>query len=163
MQSGTTAQLSEEEVYVAERNKPMPSLNHSIVQGNIVFQLKLNYRTKFRITSELSFDLKGWVSTPDVSLLTPSEYDANNDIIKVTEPPLGVVEILSPTQTLTDLMVKMHQYFAHGVKSVWIGLPPLENIYVFSSATEYEIYRNGETLKDAALEIELPVAEIFTA
>jgi len=34
--------LAEREIsqYELERNKPMPSLNHSIVQSNLIFELK---------------------------------------------------------------------------------------------------------------------------
>jgi Uma2 family endonuclease len=40
-----------------------------------------------------------------------------NDKIRMEMPPLGVIEILSPTQTLNDLTDKAISYFAHGVKS----------------------------------------------
>lgn len=38
--------------YEIERNKPMPSLNHAIIQGNLLFQLNLKYQIKYSILPE---------------------------------------------------------------------------------------------------------------
>lgn len=32
--------------YELERNKPVPSKNHSIVQGNLIFELKTRYKKR---------------------------------------------------------------------------------------------------------------------
>ena len=153
-----TAQLSEYEI---ERNKPLPSLNHGVVQGNLIFLLKSKTKARFTIASELSLDLAEWPSVPDISIFPKRPYDAKNDIIKMPEPPLCAIEILSPTQSLDDLIIKGVSYFGHGVKSCWIVLPALKNIYVFSNADDYEIYRATEILKDPVLDISLPLLEVF--
>lgn len=147
--------------YVTERNKPMPSLNHGTVQANILFLMKLNYKKTYRTVSELSLDLSDWISVPDVSLIPFKKYDATNDQIKVQEPPLCAIEILSPTQAQSELLIKARNYFEKGVKSCWIVFPELENVYVFSAATKYEIFRKGQTLVDAKMDIQLNVNEIF--
>jgi Uma2 family endonuclease len=54
--------------------------------------------------------------------------------------PLGVVEIMSPTQTITELIVKSHAFFDAGVQSYWLVIPSLKTIYVFSDKGEYEVY-----------------------
>lgn len=152
---------SVEQEYITERNKPMPSQNHAAIQTNIAYLFKLNYGKKYRTYSELSLELSDWVSVPDISIFPYSKYEANNDQIKVTESPLCVMEILSPTQTQSELLTKADQYFKKGVKSVWIVFPRLENVYIFSSPTDYEIFRKGQILKDLALDIELEVEAIF--
>lgn len=147
--------------YEAERHKPMPSLNHAIVQGNLITELNLRYRSQYSVASELSLDLANWPSVPDISLFPKRPLDFKNDQIKVQEPPLAVVEIISPTQSLTELTDKAGAYFAHGVQSCWLILLPLTSICVFSSPDDYVFYRAEDTLFDAVLGVELPLKGIF--
>jgi Uma2 family endonuclease len=148
--------------YETERQKPMPSLNHSLIQARLIARLFLKYESKYDIASELSLDLSDWPSVPDLSICAKRPLDLSNDVICVTEPPLGVVEIISPSQSLDTLVRKATDYFTHGVKSCWLVLPPLANIYVFTGPGRYEIFRDKEVLKDRALGIELPLEEIFS-
>jgi Uma2 family endonuclease len=78
------------------------------------------------------------------------------------EPPLCAIEILSPTQAIPDLVAKASNYFSHGVQSCWIVIPSFQNIYVYSSAMDYEIYKKNQILQDIALGIELPVVGVFS-
>jgi Uma2 family endonuclease len=152
-----------ESTYETERNKPMPSLNHSIIQGNISFLLMLSYRTEYRITPEISLHLNGWNCVPDVAIFPLLTVDFRHDVIKFETVPLGVVEILSPTQNVEDLTTKAEMYFMKGVKSYWLILPTLENIYVFEDAYNYQIFTKKQLLQDKNLNIELNLEEIFKA
>jgi Uma2 family endonuclease len=152
---------SEASDYNAERGKPMPSLNHGTIQANLVFALKLYYRQRYRVVSELSLRLENWTSVPDICLLPLKPFDNLNDMITVEEPPLLTIEIISPTQGLAEITEKAGKYFEHGVRSCWLVLVPFRNIYVFSSPSEYLIFRHDEILRDAALDIEMPLDEIF--
>lgn len=146
--------------YVTERNKPMPSLNHSLIQTNLIFALG-QYREKYRIASELSLELSEWPIVPDICLLPSMKMDTSNDQVKVSEPPLCVIEILSPTQSISELLSKAKSYFEHGVQSCWIVLPGLDNIYVFTTPKDYEIFKSGETLEDKKMGIRIDVARVF--
>ncbi len=145
--------------YEIERNKPMPSFNHAIVQANLI--ALLHQIKNFRIASELSLVLADWPSVPDISIYPKRPLDFKNDQIKVKEAPLCVVEIISPTQSLTELTDKAREYFAHGVKSCWLVLLPLTTICVFSSPEDCEYFRADQTLKDKVLDISLPLKEVF--
>jgi len=147
--------------YEIERGKPMPSLNHGTIQLNTGAALVGRYRKQFRFTSETSLDLAGWSSTPDILIFPPIHLNLKADKIKVSEPPLGVIEILSPTQNLNDLVDKADQYFAHGVKSCWIIIPSLGGVAIYSAPGKYEFFNEGDTARDSVLDIEVPVAEIF--
>ncbi len=139
----------------------MPSLNHSIVQLNIGSELRTRYKARYTFVSEINLDLSDWESVPDLAIFPKMKFDSQNDIITMTEPPLCAIEIISPSQSLTDLKIKANNYFRHGVKSCWIVMPVLENIYVFSSPSDYEIYRTTQTLRDDVLDISMPLADIF--
>lgn len=148
--------------YEAERNKPMPSLNHGLIQANLIFAIKLGYKDKYSVVSELSLDLSGWESVPDVCILPRMTLDPRQDVVTVKDPPLCAIEIISPSQSVNELIVKAEKYFQYGVKSCWIVIPALQNIYVFSSPDDYEMYKASETLSDPALEIELDLEEVFS-
>lgn len=147
--------------YEIERNKPMPSLNHALIQGNLIYELKAHYKKRFSVASELSLALAEWPSVPDICIYPKLKIDLKNDVIAMTEPPLCAIEILSPTQSTNDLFTKAFKYFDFGVKSCWIVLPVVANIYVFSSPNEYRIFRMYETLLDEVLDISLPLKEVF--
>ena len=147
--------------YVTERGKPMPSLNHGRVQANLIVALATRYKGKYAVFSELSLSLSTWPSVPDLSLYAYSPLDLHSDVVAMTEPPLCTVEIISPSQSLNELTDKARSYFAHGVKSCWIVLLPLGNIYVFSAPDDYQIFRAHETLHDTVLDISIPLSEVF--
>ncbi len=147
--------------YEIERGKPMPSLNHGMIQLNASIALGNRYRTKYRLTTETSLDLEGWPSTPDILIFPPTVLNLKADKIKVKEPPLGVIEILSPTQSLYDLVDKADQYFEKGVKSCWIIIPSMAGVAIYSEPGKYEFFNENDLAKDEVLGLEVPVAEIF--
>lgn len=146
--------------YETERNKPIPSFNHGSIQANLIIELAA-FRTKYRIVSELALDLSDWPSVPDISLFPWKKLDTKHDQIKVVEPPVCVIQILSPTQSLGELLAKASSYFNHDVLSCWIVLPGVDNVYVFSSADEYTIFRSNEVLNDEKLGISMPLEAVF--
>ncbi len=154
----TTAALT---TYEIERNKPMPSLNHALIQGNLIFELKLRYKDRYSFPSELSLELSTWPSVPDLAIYPKIEMDLQHDVVTVTEPPLCAIEIISPSQSINELTAKANTYFKHGVKSCWIVIPPLGNIYVYSSPDSYEIFRSTDELLDPVLDIAFPLKDVF--
>lgn len=145
--------------YQEERGKPMPSKNHAIVQSFLTGAL-YSHRDKFTVLSELSLELDGTPLVPDISVYPKMPVDWHNDEIKLTEAPTLVIEILSPTQPLDELVKKADTYFAAGVKSCWIVQPSLETIVVLSPGTKPEHYSSGVVV-DPATGIEVSVDEIF--
>jgi Uma2 family endonuclease len=147
--------------YQLERGKPMPSEVHGYIQGRLIARLYA-YEDQYNILSELSLDLNNWGSVPDIAIYPKRKMNFREDRIEVTTPPLCAIEILSPSQSLQELVNKASNYFQHGVKSCWLVIPSLENIYVFSSPESYSIFRSNQILSDTALGIELELAKIFS-
>jgi Uma2 family endonuclease len=147
--------------YQLERGKPMPSEVHGYIQGRLIARLYA-HEDKYNILSELSLDLNDWGSVPDIAIYPKRKMNFREDRIEVTTPPLCAIEILSPSQSLQELVNKANSYFQHGVKSCWLVIPSLENIYVFSSPESYSIFRSNQTLSDTALGIELELATLFS-
>lgn len=49
------------------------------------------------------------------------------------------ISCCNPTQSLQELIDKAYHYFGHGVKSYWLVILALKNIYVFSGRETYQI------------------------
>jgi Uma2 family endonuclease len=147
--------------YELERHKPIPSKLHSRVQSRLIIELGKNYGNKYDAYSELSLSLTNWDSVPDIALYPKTEVDFKQDEIQMTEPPLCAIEILSPTQSLQDLIDKAGRYFQVGVKSCWLVIPSLKNVYVFAYRENYQMYKFSEQLLDEKLNIQLTLTEVF--
>lgn len=155
----TTYELTD---YELERNKPMPSVNHSFIQGNILLQLNLHYRNKFSFLPELHIQLlEKPDAVPDISIYPIMEVDFLHDIAVMTEKPITVIEIMSPSQSNDDMLVRFERYFKAGIKSCWLVMPSLKAIAVYSKLESYEFYSNEKILKDSVLGVELNLVEIF--
>jgi Uma2 family endonuclease len=147
--------------YELERGKPMPSKLHGYVQANLIAALASSYPERFTLFSELKLGFGEWESVPDISIYHKMEIDFSLDEVRMTQPPLCAIEILSPTQSLQELIDKARKYFSNGVKSCWLVIPGLRNVYVFSGPTAYEIFRDDEVLVDSALGVELELSRVF--
>ncbi len=146
--------------YTIERDKPMPSKNHAIIQANLSFLLTLHYRDQYRIMSEISLDMPGKGAVPDIAIYPALPYDSLHDEISMTQMPLGVIEIMSPSQTQDELVEKAGRYFAAGVLSYWLINPIFKIVHILHGANEYQNFMSG-TLIDEKIGVSLEVSELF--
>ena len=146
--------------YETERQKSMPSKNHSKLQARLSFCLLRAYENTFDIHSELSLELSTGRVNPDIAIYPAQKSDWIEDEIIVKEVPLAVIEILSPTQGIQDLIDKREIYFGAGVKSYWIVQPVFQMIHVFYSKDDYQSFLKGDVI-DTALDISIPLSEVF--
>jgi Uma2 family endonuclease len=147
--------------YEQERGKPMPSKNHAILQMEIGFELKMHFGSKFDIFPELSLELSTGKAVPDLCIYEKTPRNWQVDVIRTKEVPLLAIEILSPKQSLSDIVDKINSiYFPAGMKSVWVILPPAESVMVFKPNSKTHTYNEG-ILKDDASGFELNLDKIF--
>ena len=153
------AQVSE---YEQERNKPMPNIVHGAIQAEISFLLKLHYREKYVLASEVTLDTKPSHSIPDFCIFPKKELDWETTEAKEKEAPITTIEIISPSQSLDEMAKKIWQsYFPMGVQSAWIVMPPpLKTICILTPDKQRLFFESG-TLKDPATGIELDVEKVF--
>jgi Uma2 family endonuclease len=147
--------------YEEERGKPMPSYNHGKLQTKIASFLDVNYGEEFDILSEISIKIDDWGATPDIGIFPLQKVDFQHDTIKMSVAPLCAIEILSPTQALSDLTEKAEMFFLKGSKSYWLVIPQFQNIYVFDGLFSYKMYQKNDILKDEKLGIEIDLKKIF--
>ncbi len=147
--------------YETERDKPMPSLNHAILQRRLVVKLDIAYGKTYEILPEINIDVIDKGRVPDIAITPLLGFNPATDTIQLKEAPLGVIEILSPKQHLRHLVEKSVDYFKIGVKSYWLVLPELQSIYIAHQPGDFEVYTWKQVLKDPTLGIELDLKEIF--
>ena len=150
-----------ENTYEIERHKPMPSKKHSISQYRLCGMFFSHYAKKFDVFPELTLRLPNSFRdyVPDLAVYEAGKLSMTEEEVQVTEIPLAVVEIAS--QGLEEMVAKINQYFALGVRSAWLVLPTLKNIYVYTAPNVYEIYRNTQFLKDTVLNVEIDLSKVF--
>lgn len=157
---------SETNTYSRERGKPIPSLKHSLLQSELIFLQKKENSEKFTIASELSLDFMPKDATPDICIYPKMEIDMNSeeDVVKMTEPPLTTIEILSPTQLLNNVISKIRQiYFTNGVQSSWVIIPSMKAVVLYLPGHDldgYQLFKSGE-MNDPVTGIKLNVKDIF--
>ena|SRR5437899_1805461 len=144
-----------------QEDRPLPSRNHARVAHNLSVLLN-QFRDRFVITQQLSLNLDGWQTTPDVCLhprdALPTDWLSDDD--EVTCPPALVIEILSPKQNLQPLVDKIREYGRHGVKSSWLVEPATRVISVFPATGGSRAFAEG-VLRDEIVGIEIPLAGVF--
>ncbi len=147
--------------YEQERGKPMPSWNHGLAQAYLTAAILRRYEQEYLVVTELSLELaEGRPLVPDISIYPKSPNDWQHDVVQKTEPPLTVVEILSPRQGMDELIHKADAYFEAGVKSCWIVQPMLESVAVLRPGAKPKVYTAG-AVTDPATGITVETGEIF--
>jgi len=153
----TTEPISD---YELERGKPMPSLNHSLIQSQLIGILWNQYRKDFTFASELSISLADKPFVPDLCIYPKRKSDWQNDEIRVSEPPLTIIEISSPKQDFEDFEHKLKAYFNAGVKSFWLLIPFTETLTIFYPNEKPVSFTTGEAF-DKTTGIKLNVDDLF--
>ena len=152
----TTAPTSD---YELERGKPLPSKLHGFIQSRINGAL-LRHQPPCTVFSELSLDLGGAKPTPDLCVYKGMPIDFAEDEVRVTEPPLLVIEIESPSQGTRELADKIRLMLGLGVQAGWLVQPALQTITVFVADAKPKTFEQG-TIRDEATGVEVDVEEVF--
>lgn len=158
----------------------MPSKKHSTVQTNITGLLFNEER--FKPFIELSLDASQIDLTqfglktkdeliPDICVYTkktpiakskPKPKLLDDDVLKVSAMPSLAIEVLSPRQTINELLKKFNAFFALGIQSCWLVMPSIEIIKVYSQQGAYQTFDMNDTeIVDEMLDIHLPIQKIF--
>ena len=89
-----------------------PSYPHAYVSGKII--ARLHQFEQYSVFSELTLQLdKDYIADVCLYPKRPINFAAG-DIIKVTEMPLLIVEVLSPTQGIQEILDKFAKFLRPG-------------------------------------------------
>jgi Uma2 family endonuclease len=149
----------------------MGSLNHGIVQGQIIGLFFTDKR--FRAISQLSLDTNQIDLTqfgiktkkeliPDICIYPNTLKRKRRDVLRMLEMPLLAIEVVSPQQGIEEILAKFDAYFALGVKSCWLVVPSMEVLDIYSQPDQHHTFDLADTeIVDEVLDIKLPFPEIF--
>jgi Uma2 family endonuclease len=101
----------------------------------------LDAKRNLRRRPDLAF-----VSAQSWSLEQPVPEEGDWDVI----PDLAV-EVTSPNDTLGEVLTKVNEYFACGVRQVWLVVPRTQNVLVFDSPAGARILSATEELDGGIL------------
>ncbi len=145
--------------YETERNKPMPNRIHGAIQRKIGVLLD-KYDDRYLISSEVTLDTTP-ASTPDLLIFPKKKLRWKDMEAKEKEMPITTIEILSPSQTIDELIEKAFDvYFPAGVQSAWIIVPPLKTVSVLTPDERHQVFSQGEVI-DPITGIQIPVELVF--
>ncbi len=136
-----------------------PSYHHSYICGNVIAALKTC--GKYAVFSELTLKIGEKDYIPDVCLYSKRRIDfTTEDIVRMTEMPLAVAEVLSPSQAAQEVLNTFKIYFEAGIKSCWLVIPVVTSVILYSSMETTHTVKTGE-LHDAVIDIRLSLDDIF--
>ncbi len=160
MVASVTPRSNEVENYERDRGKPAPSFNHYFVQTQLQFALHEACGDRYLVGGELSLSTEP-TTTPDLAVCDFRHPDWLHDEVRAVEPPVMVVEILSPSQSVNEIIPKIEAYFRFGIRSVWLVLPPLKQVAVFTPEMEPQVFVEGDVV-DPTLDASVSLDKIFS-
>lgn len=164
MEAVTVAEQAVDEVirskYELECGKPMPGFNHSIIQARISQQLLNGYEDQYTVASELSLDVTTPPTVPDLCIYPETPVNWKQDEVKVSRVPLTVIEIMSPSQTVTELNDKAKLLFAVGVQSYWLVMTTFRTVTLLQPNTDELVFYN-DVLTDPTNGISIDLKKVF--
>jgi len=92
---------------------------------------------------------------PDVCVLQGKEPDEQI----FTKPPFLCIEILSPQDTMTRMLERIHDYLNFGVPNVWVLDPHAKRAYGYTASGMQEA--TDGVLRTQHPDIAVPLAELF--
>jgi len=138
-----------------------PSYHHAYLSSNLI--AALHQLKTYSVFSELTLQIEGKDYTPDICLYPKKQINlTSRDILRMTELPLLAIEVLSPSQGTIEIMDKFAIYFAAGIKSCWLIIPPAQTVVVYASSEQAKTFSSGELIDDV-MSIQLSLKEIFEA
>ncbi|MDX2078134.1 MAG: Uma2 family endonuclease [bacterium] len=147
-----------------------PSALHVRITG-IIFAYLFNYAEPqnlgFVFGDNCGYILSKWrLVIPDVSFVAKGRLSEPLPHLLPLAPDLAV-EVISPSNTITEMNQKIEDYFKYGTKIVWLVYPEIKTVDVWHQLEDGTLTKHKfeiqDTLsgEDVLPNFTLPVAKIF--
>jgi Uma2 family endonuclease len=122
-----------------------------------------------RVLGEMIFRIdqsKDLQRRPDVSFVSHARWPFHRRVPNVAVwdmvPDLAI-EIVGPSSTADRVQERIHDYFAAGVRRVWVVYPRQQEVYVYESPAKIQVLQLGQDLDGGELipGFRLPLAVLF--
>lgn len=111
---------------------------------------------------------EGDVMTSEQQLRRPDlAYYSQKQIVEtakgINQVPSFVIEIISPSDNQNRILEKNQEYFSAGVEIIWLIMPNLKQVHVFSSPKKVEICTENDicSAKPILPDFEISVNDLF--
>jgi Uma2 family endonuclease len=103
---------------------------------------------------------------PDVAFVSFARWPADRPLPRVNAWPVApdlAVEVISPTDKAFDVIEKVHEYFAGGVRQVWHVYSHTEQVFVFETPTVVRVLTRADelTAEPVVPGFRMPMADLF--
>jgi Uma2 family endonuclease len=135
--------------------RALPDLNHSRTQARVCFQLE-DLHSLFRLLPCIGVRMKlaeGLFRVADVAVFSSRPIEDYPE-----QPPLVVVEIVSPDDRHHYLMEKLEEYRVWGVANIWVVDPLSKRLSIYTESG----LQNVSSLALADYPLELTPAVLFS-
>lgn len=159
------------ELVEGELRETMPtSILHGIIAGRIAIILGffvLQNKLGEVLTAETGFRLftdKKTVRVPDISFLSNEKLAGIKNVNKFYEgTPDLAIEVISLSETYSDVQSKLEDYLSAGVKMVWIIRPENKTVTSYRALSDFKTLRENEELngEDVLPNFKCKLADIF--
>ena len=138
---------------------PRPAKTHQNISGNLYFEMRNALKhTNCKPLQEVDLALNHDIMVPDIMVLCNDNMQGTRQ----TTPPLIVVEIVSPSSSGRDYMLKRLKYQQLGIEEYWIVSPEEKCIWVIHYAEQAERhYCDGEAKSAVLPELVIDLEQIF--
>jgi Uma2 family endonuclease len=141
------------------RQKPMPTLHHSILQKRLVSAIDAT-DSGYEAFPELRCVLSTNSVVPDIAILSRDQLPIGNQ--PVSGPPNWLIEILSPDQSTTKLIAKIQTCLKKGADLGWLIDAEERIVMVFQPGQPLALLRDQDLLPVLdAIGLQLTVAQLF--
>ena len=128
--------------------------SHSLVQGNVHYSLRSRYPELFIWVEQRVRTTRSRCRIPDVCVTV---QDPLTDVFET--PPLICIEVLSRRDEISNVLEKLEEYGAAGVRYIWVVDPRRKKAFYYDgglrAVTSGVLATTDEPL------VELPLADVF--
>lgn len=138
---------------------PRPAKTHQNISGNLYFEMRNALKhTDCKPLLEVELALQQDILVPDIMVLCNDDMQG----ARQTTPPLIVMEIVSPSSSGRDYMLKRLKYQQLGIAEYWIVSPEEKCIWVIHYASQDEHhYCDGEAKSAVLPELVIDLEQLF--
>lgn len=140
-----------------------PKKGHSELQRRLVQLLQPLAGSKGMVAAELPFralreyDLRA----ADIAFVSQARWDATDEDDNLHGSPELVIEVLSPSNTKSEIRDKAALCLSTGAAEFWVVDPKRKSITVTLGSGETGVYEVGDQIPIQLFDAELKVADVF--
>ncbi len=151
-----------EPIIAEEEDDEMPTLLHGWLQLRLLTIFARMLTPDCMAVPPVTFQGVERRFIPDVSVYRKQIPTPISEQVAEEIPPLLAIEIISPGQTMIDMVLKCQAMIASGVQECWIVEPANETVTVCRAEHRFALHA-GEMLTNDLLKEPLRVDDIFRA